>query len=141
MDRHEAKPDSLDLASAILDGVSIDWARAEASVSERERDLLNELRFLAAVADHHRQLPPIPESPALTPAAVAPDAAMRWGRLRLIDQLGAGTFGTVYRAWDPRLQREVALKLLPVSAEATEERAASVIHEAASLRVCATRVS
>src|SRR5207247_10740952 len=35
-----------------------------------------------------------------------------WGPLRLLDLVGHGAFGEVYRAWDARLDREVARKLL-----------------------------
>ncbi|MEM7703915.1 MAG: serine/threonine-protein kinase [Pseudomonadota bacterium] len=35
----------------------------------------------------------------------------QWGHLTLKDRLGAGCFGDVYRAYDPLLQRDVALKL------------------------------
>lgn len=34
------------------------------------------------------------------------------GDLHLRDTVGSGSFGTVYRAWDPKLDREVAVKLL-----------------------------
>ena len=36
-----------------------------------------------------------------------------WGHLRLLERIGRGTFGEVFRAWDTRLDREVALKLMP----------------------------
>jgi eukaryotic-like serine/threonine-protein kinase len=35
-----------------------------------------------------------------------------WGPFRLLQRVGQGAFGEVYRAWDPTLEREVALKLL-----------------------------
>jgi serine/threonine-protein kinase len=38
--------------------------------------------------------------------------APRWGHLLLLEKVGAGAFGEVYRAWDTKLEREVALKLL-----------------------------
>jgi serine/threonine protein kinase len=42
-------------------------------------------------------------------------AATTWGSFRLLARVGHGGFGEVYRAWDPHLEREVALKLLLAS--------------------------
>src|SRR5262249_46921184 len=39
------------------------------------------------------------------------DALFLWGSLEVRRLIGAGSFGEVYEAWDPTLQREVALKL------------------------------
>ena len=40
------------------------------------------------------------------------------GRFTLIERIGAGGFGTVYSAWDERLQRRVAVKAIEASGEA-----------------------
>ena len=46
-----------------------------------------------------------------TPASDA-EALFEFGALRVIERVGEGAYGEVYRAWDQTLQREVALKLL-----------------------------
>ena len=51
------------------------------------------------------------------------------GNFRLIERVGSGTFGVVWKAWDCKLEREVAVKL-PTERSLGREYAAEFRHEA-----------
>ena len=124
-----------DVADAILDGTPIDWAAVESHVDSHRRPLLDRLRVLAVLADAHRDLPPLTltrddwrdDPPEATDERAAPLG--RWGHLELIERIGRGAFGQVYRARDTRLDRDVALKLLPAHSASGEARASSIVEE------------
>jgi len=63
----------------------------------------------------------------------APPASATWGSFTLLARVGFGGFGEVYRAWDPHLQREVALKLLLPGAVTGEAEYEAMLREARAL--------
>lgn len=119
-----------DLSEAISDGRPVDWDGVEATDSAT-RELVEQLRVLADIAKLHRETLPEPSDGHITtPELLAEVVGGRWGRLILRRIIGRGGRGLVYRAWDPQLEREVALKVI---AEAPEDLVSDVIAEARQL--------
>jgi tetratricopeptide (TPR) repeat protein len=120
-------PDRLidDIAQAILDGTPIDWPEIDGAADETHRELIGELRLLSAVAELHRS---DPDQPAAVTGQSLGSPGKMWGHLELLERIGGGTFGEVYRAWDTRLDREVAVKLLPAD-RADDPHVVSIIRE------------
>ncbi len=66
-------------------------------------------------------------------AGPAPDALDRWGPFEQLQRVGRGSFGEVYRAFDPTLQRHVALKLLLPGRLTRDEEAGALLREARAI--------
>jgi serine/threonine-protein kinase len=112
------------------------------SRDDNDKQLIRQLRILASISDVHRSHAGDESDHEankiigrITPGAVAAPAEASgvaaassseagalpkpadiglgwWGPLQLLERVGEGTFGEVYRALDTQLQREVAVKLL-----------------------------
>ncbi|MGH9161531.1 MAG: protein kinase domain-containing protein [Vicinamibacteraceae bacterium] len=139
----------IDTAASLADGAEIDWDQIDRSLSrESDRRLLQQLRVVAGIADVHRSQPdsePVEEAVSHEPvrgeareALEQPESQARagelelgtWGSLELLERVGEGSFGEVYRARDMRLHREVALKLWRVERGSATDRAERMLNEA-----------
>lgn len=92
------------IAAAIADEQPVDWSPAERALGTDARTLEN-LRLLDDVA---RALRSINEQPRQRDTD---RALFHWGTLEVVEALGEGHTGEVFRAFDPVLHRDVALKL------------------------------
>jgi serine/threonine protein kinase/tetratricopeptide (TPR) repeat protein len=105
------------LIESLADGVEVDWSALDsAATTDAERRRYRNLRLVARVAELHRTLVLDDENGAASASPVADkapaDDPTTWGHLSVHARLAAGAFGRIYRAHDPQLNREVALKLL-----------------------------
>jgi serine/threonine protein kinase len=100
---------------SVADGQPVDWTTLESHTTDDTRELVEQLRIVSELARVHRLLEEPPSTDRTTiefGGRQADPAVLHWGRYTLVEKLGTGTFGTVYRAWDPELERHIAIKLL-----------------------------
>jgi serine/threonine-protein kinase len=82
-------------AARICDGLPVDWRRVLELLAN------SELETVAQELESIEHLARVSGAPPAT-----------WGRFSIVEELGRGVFGTVYRAVDSTLQIEVALKII-----------------------------
>ena len=129
----EEDPRFLAFVHAVAEGTGVDWDKAESDeADDSRRAVLRELRVISGIANFHHGTPRFehdsPPSPGARSAA-AEDIETQWGGLRLIELVGRGSFGDVWRAYDERLDRAVALKLLKDRSSDRSDPASRIIHE------------
>ena len=104
MDEERVDPELLKAAEAVSDARPVDWEVGTGAPADLGRTLAK-LRVLESIAGVHR-------GGATALGEAPPDGgAFRWGPLVARERIGDGAFSEVWRAWDPELRREVALKL------------------------------
>jgi serine/threonine-protein kinase len=106
-------------AARICDGAPVDWRRIRELLTNRDQETIaDELESLEQFA-----------------RASGGESAVSWGRFTLVEVIGRGQFGTVYRAVDPTLQIPVALKIIrPRSGAFNYERALQEARSLAKIR-------
>jgi len=120
----------LKAAETLADGGTVDW---DELVRERPdlAPVVNRLRQLHAISIAHGESE---VQGGLSPTATGSEPRLfNWGAIEVIEKLGEGAFAEVYRAWDPALEREVALKLSRIGAEGDATRVERWLAEARRL--------
>lgn len=103
-------PDILSVATSIADGKDVDWDTAEHTTADAR--VLDELKVIDSLS---RLTDKIPDT---------------WGRLTIADEIGRGSHGTVYRAHDPALGIDLALKVVRPRGPGSQVLAATALNEA-----------
>ncbi len=115
-------PDLQSALDALSDDRPFDWDAAAASADPATQETLAQLRVLASVARACRDGDD-------TPCRPLPEPPFTWGPLEVLARLGRGASGQVFRARDRRLDRVVALKLLPLEPDAVETTGGAMVRE------------
>jgi serine/threonine-protein kinase len=122
-----------DVAAAVADGSEVDWTLARGRIADAsDQRILRELELIAALSKELRESSDVPTGPTSPPPLASSPPGPRgagsdpgwrptWGPLQIDSEIGRGSFGRVLKAWEPRLQRDVALKLLDNVPAASED--------------------
>jgi len=104
------------LAERVVDGAEVNWA-SEMDETPRLSGQMSALETLVRIRAAHAGTIPGTTETAEAPMTnrdgltEGPRPLFTWGKLEVLEWMGEGSFGEVYRAYDPALQTELALKL------------------------------
>ncbi len=134
------RPKSFDeLAEHLAEGRAVDWGAVDVgAASDDERVWIRNLRLIddigrVARADDPSSMvlgDPDATSGAMPTPPSSQETVATWGRLQLLEEIGRGSFGRVFRAWDPALNRQVAVKLMNARMAELPDAGQRVLEEA-----------
>lgn len=132
-----------DLLGAVADGSKLDWDALESGAPDEDaREYVQQLRLVAQLKQVHDSVPDETHAseslaslggPELTIDAAETPGGLAWGRYSLVEKIGEGSFGEVYRAWDPHLERHIAIKILHPRLARAEPLGMRMLHEGRAL--------
>lgn len=101
---------------ALASGEGVDWPAAMASAqADGSRSMFDAMRTLERISEARRALDMSHSGVGAETGGDAPELLphpRRWGTMQLREVIGRGAHGVVYSAFDERLSREVAVKLV-----------------------------
>jgi serine/threonine protein kinase len=125
-------PDELLISTAdsIAAGDNVDWHQLHQQAPDPQQSrILSEMQILERIATFLRSSDTDDLSDKPTTQRPRPPMPESWAHFKIIELIGEGGFGSVYRARDTKLQTEVALKLVDLPG-GRELRPAGALKEA-----------
>lgn len=118
------------VAGAVLEGSRPDWESLEARLPRAElHDIFRQLRAIRVLLDAQNDSTGGREGGVTQAGETAQVPFPSWGHLLVQTHVASGSFGDVYRAWDPHVERAVALKV----SRSTDADAQAAVEEACLL--------
>jgi serine/threonine protein kinase len=124
----------LSVADAVVEGAAVSWDdETHLATDEETAATLRGLRELAVIIAAQRIIQrdyDATESRETSTHLDVMPPSSRWRHLLILDKIGEGSFGAVYRAYDDKLKLDVALKLIAVEEPERSKSSDRVLSEA-----------